>query len=319
MKAISVAEHGGPGVLTFTDVPSPTPSTEQVLVDVTFAGVNYIDTYFRSGAYPQDLPYIPGSEGCGRVVEDASGEFAPGTLVAWHGAAGSYAEQVAVNRDRLIAVPEGVAPEEAASMLLQGMTAHYLVNDVFPVAAETSCVVTAGAGGVGLMLTQLAAAKGATVYSVVSTDEKAELARGAGATEVFQYGDNLADSIREANGGEGVDVVFDGVGKDTFDFALEVCRPRGLVCSFGSASGDVEAFDLQRLKRAGSLYLTRPTLEDYTATSEEYRARATAVAEAVAAGELSLRIHPPFPLADAARAHAELQARRTTGSVVLEV
>lgn len=318
MKAILVSEHGGPEVLEYTDVEAPSLSNEQLLVDVSYAGINYIDTYFRSGAYPQDVPYIPGSEGCGRVAHDPKGEIAEGTLVAWSSAPGSYAEQVAVDRNRIVAVPEGVDAPVAASMLLQGMTAHYLVEDVYPVAEGSSIVVTAGAGGVGLILTQMAAAKGAKVYSVVSTEEKAELAREAGAAEVFRYGDDLAERIREANGG-GVDAVFDGVGKDTFAFALDVCRPRGTVASFGSASGDVEGIDLQQLKSAGSIFLTRPALDHYVATDEEFRMRAQAVARAVEDGTLTFRVQEPYALADAAKAHADLQARRTTGSVVLKV
>ncbi|UIZ93201.1 quinone oxidoreductase [Corynebacterium sp. CNCTC7651] len=317
MKAIEVSSHGGPEVLTYTDIEAPTPTQEQVLIDVSFAGVNFIDTYFRSGAYPSELPYVPGSEGCGRVAFDPSGEIPEGTLVAFNEGKGTYAEQTVVNRGRIVAVPEGVAPEVAASMLLQGMTAHYLITDAYPVSEETSLVITAGAGGVGLMLTQLASAKGAKVYSVVSTEEKAELAREVGATGVFHYGDNLADQIREANGGQGVDVVFDGVGKDTFQFALDVVRPRGLVCSFGSASGDVTGVDLQQLKQAGSVFVTRPMLAHYTATDEEFRARAQAVARAVEDGTLTVRVQEPYELADARKAHEDLEARKTTGSVVI--
>lgn len=321
MKAIIVTEHGGPEVLRYTDAEEPTPAQEQLLIDVCVAGVNYIDTYYRSGSYPQEVPYIPGTEGCGRVAYDPSGQIAEGTLVAWHDAPGSYAERVVVDRGRVVAVPEGVAPEIAASMLLQGMTAHYLTESVYEVTEGTSVVVTAGAGGVGLVLTQMAAAKGARVYSIVSTEEKAGLAREAGATEVFEYGASgagLAERIRGANGG-GVDVVYDGVGKDTFDFDLKVCRPRGMVCSFGSASGDVTGVQLQQLARAGSLFLTRPRLADYVASEDEFRLRAQAVARAVEEGTLNFRIHPPYPLEDAARAHADLQARKTTGSVVLGV
>lgn len=319
MKAIYVTEHGGPEVLRYTDVDAPEPTQEQLLIDVTFAGINYIDTYFRSGSYPQELPYIPGTEGCGRVAHDPKGEIAEGTLVAWNRGPGSYAEQVVVDRGRVVAVPEGVDEPVAASMLLQGMTAHYLTEAVYPVTEDTSLVVTAGAGGVGQILTQMAAAKGATIFSVVSTEEKAKLSREAGATQVFTYADDLAEQIKDANGGRGVDVVFDGVGKDTFDFALDVCRPRGLVASFGSASGDVEPFEIQRLNRAGSLFLTRPKLDDYTATDDEFRMRAQAVARGVEDGTLTFRIHPPYDLADAKQAHEDLQARKTTGSVVLRV
>lgn len=322
MKAIIVAEHGGPEVLQYTDVEAPAPSKEQLLIDVSYAGINFIDTYFRSGTYPADLPYIPGSEGCGRVAHDPQGQIAEGTVVAWHDAPGSYAEQVVVDRNRVVSVPEGVDERAAASMLLQGMTAHYLTESVHPVTHDTSLVVTAGAGGVGLMLTQMAAAKGARIYSLVSTEDKATLAREAGATEAFIYGDDdaeLAQRIREANGGAGVDVVYDGVGRDTFDLALSVCRPRGLVCSFGSASGDVTGVELQQLNRAGSLFVTRPKLNDYVATDDEFRLRAQAVARAVEDGTLRVDVSRVYPLADAAQAHADLQARATTGSVVLGI
>lgn len=322
MKAIIVAEHGGPEVLQFTDTPAPEASKEQLLIDVSFAGVNFIDTYYRSGAYPAHLPYIPGSEGCGRVAHDPQGLIAEGTLVAWHDAPGSYAEQVVVDRNRVVSVPEGVDERAAASMLLQGMTAHYLTESVHPVTADTSLVVTAGAGGVGLMLTQMAASKGARIYSLVSTEDKAALAREAGATKAFIYGGDageLAQRIRDVNDGAGVDVVYDGVGRDTFDLALSVCRPRGLVCSFGSASGDVTGVDLQRLNRAGSLYVTRPKLNDYVASDDEFRLRAQAVARAVEDGTLRIGVSRVYPLADAAQAHADLQSRATTGSVVLSV
>ena len=319
MKAILVERHGGPEVLCYTETQSPSPSEKQLLIDVSFAGVNYIDTYFRSGLYPSSVPYIPGSEGVGRVAYDPAGQLAAGTLVAFNEAQGSYAEQVVVKRGRVVTVPPEIDEPIAASMLLQGMTAHYLTESVYRVTSDTSLVVTAGAGGVGLVLTQMAAAQGATIYSVVSTPEKADLAVQAGATKAFTYSPDLAATIIAANGGVGVDVVYDGVGKDTFDFALDVCRRRGLVCSFGSASGDVEPFDIQRLNRGGSLFLTRPSLGAYTATDEEFRARAQAVVAAVAAGTLKFRVNHVYPLAQAQRAHEDLQRRATTGSVVLKV
>ena len=319
MKAILVTKHGGPDVLEYTEVADPVPAEGQLLVDVDCVGVNYIDTYFRSGTYPSEPPYIPGTEGCGRVVDDPRGEIAPGTLVAWHDAPGSYAEKVVVDRNRLVAVPEGVEPEVAASMLLQGMTAHYLLHGVRETTAGDTMAVTAGAGGVGLILTQMAAALEATVYSVVSSDEKEHLAYEAGATKVFRYGDSLADDIIAENGGAGVDVIYDGVGNDTFDFALNVTRPRGLVCSFGSASGDVEPFKIQELNKHGSLFLTRPSLTHYVADNDEFLMRAQAVARAVDDGTVKMRIHPPYKLENARQAHEDLQARKTTGSVVLKV
>ena len=322
MKAILVTKHGGPEVLEYTEVADPVPGEGQLLVDVDYAGVNYIDTYFRSGTYASEPPYTPGTEGCGRVVDDPLGEIAPGTLVAWHDAPGSYAEKVAVDRNRLVAVPEGVQPEVAASMLLQGMTSHYLLHGVRDTRPGDTMVITAGAGGVGLILTQMAAALETTVYSIVSSDEKEDLAYKAGATKVFRYGDKgsaLAEEIKEVNGGKGVNVVYDGVGRDTFQFALEVTGPRGLVCSFGSASGDVEPFKIQELNQHGALFLTRPSLKHYVATDEEFLMRAQAVVRAIEDGTVRMRVHPPYELKNARKAHEDLQARKTTGSVVLKI
>lgn len=319
MKAIQITENGGPDVLVLADVPAPTPSPDQVLVKVAYAGVNYIDTYYREGIYHSELPFIPGLEGCGEVVEDPTGEIAPGTVVAWDSAPGSYAEYVCVDRHRLVAVPDSIPASVAATMLLQGITAHYLLYGVRDTKEGDTLLITAGAGGVGLLLTQLAAAQGATVYSVVSTDEKEELAYDAGATEVFRYSDDLAEMVRRRNGGRGVDVVYDGVGKDTFGESLEAVRPRGLVCLFGAASGPVDPIDPQLLNSHGSIFLTRPSIGAYTATDDEFRMRAQAVVRAVDDGTLTLRVQEPYELAHAAQAHKDLQARKTTGSVVLKV
>lgn len=319
MKAIQITQHGGPEVLTYGDAPEPTPQDHQVLVDVLYAGVNYIDTYFREGIYHSELPFIPGQEGCGRVLRDPKGEIAEGTLVAWDAAPGSYAERVCVDRARLVAVPESISPEVAASMLLQGMTAHYLLYGVRDTQQGDTMLVTAGAGGVGLLLTQLAHAQGATVYSVVSTEEKDQLAYEAGATEVFRYNEGLAESVRRRNGGRGVDVVYDGVGKDTFQESLEAVRPRGLVCLFGAASGPVEPIDPQLLNTHGSIFLTRPSLGAYTASDDEFRMRAQAVVRAVEEGALRISVQEPYPLIDTQRAHHDLHSRTTTGSVVLKV
>lgn len=319
MNAIQITENGGPDVLQLADVPAPTPADGQVLVEVDYAGVNYIDTYYREGIYHSELPFIPGQEGCGRVVEDPAGEIAPGTVVAWDSAPGSYAELVCVDRARLVAVPDTIEPKVAATMLLQGITAHYLLYGVRDTQQGDSLLVTAGAGGVGLLLTQLAAAQGATVYSVVSTDEKEQLAYDAGAAEVFRYSDNLAEMVRRRNGGRGVDVVYDGVGKDTFHESLEAVRPRGLVCLFGAASGPVDPIDPQLLNTHGSIFLTRPSIGAYTASDDEFRMRAQAVVRAVDEGTLDIRVQKPYVLGDAAQAHKDLHARMTTGSVVLAV
>ncbi|WKD57627.1 Quinone oxidoreductase 1 [Corynebacterium capitovis DSM 44611] len=319
MKAILVTRHGGPDVLELADVPVPSPDPDHILVRVLYAGVNYIDTYFRSGSYPSSPPYIPGTEGCGQVLEDPSGDIAPGTLVAWHDAPGSYAEVVSVPRGRLVAVPDSVPPAIAASMLLQGMTAHYLLHGTRETRPGDTMVITAGAGGVGLILTQMATELGAVVFSVVSSEDKERLAYDAGAAHVFRYDANLAEQVRSATGGRGVDVVYDGVGKSTFAMALDVCRPRGLVCSFGSASGEVEPFQIQELNRHGSLFLTRPSLGAYVSTDDEFRFRAQAVVRAVESGSITVRVHEPYPLADASQAHQDLQSRSTSGSVVLKV
>lgn len=269
--------------------------------------------------YHSRLPFIPGNEGAGEVLHDPQGLIAPGTKVAWYDGLGSYAEQVCVSRERLVAIPEGVAPEVAASMLLQGMTAHYLTHGVSQLGPGDSCLITAGAGGVGLMLTQMAVAAGARVYSVVSTDEKAELSLDAGATEVFRYSDNLAEQVRRHNGGIGVDVVYDGVGKATFSESLEAVRPRGMVCLFGAASGAVEPFDPQLLNTHGSIFLTRPTLGAWIAEEGEFAMRAQAVTQAIVDGTLRVRVTGIYELADAATAHSDLQNRATTGSIVLRV
>lgn len=320
MKAILVTRHGGPEVLTYAeDITRPTPKEDELLVEVLVAGVNYIDTYFREGVYHSALPFIPGQEGVGRVVEDPRGEIAEGTKVAWSDAFGSYAEFVCVARDRVVAVPQDVGDEEAASMLLQGMTAHYLTHSVYELGADDTCLITAGAGGVGLLATQFAVSLGATVFSVVSSDEKEELAYQAGATEVFRYSEGLAESVRRRNGGRGVDVVYDGVGQATFDESLEAVRPRGLVCLFGAASGPVDPVDPQRLNTHGSIYLTRPSLGAYTADAEEFTMRAQAVAQALVEKKINIRVSDSYPLAEAAQAHRDLQERRTTGSIVLRV
>lgn len=319
MKAIQITQTGGPEVLTYSDAAEPVLGDDDVLVDVSVAGINYIDTYYREGTYHAQTPFTPGQEGAGTVAYDPKGEFSPGARVAWVQSLGTYAEQSAVPREKLVAVPESVNDEAAASMLLQGMTAHYLVNSVYNLSEGDSCLLTAGAGGVGQLVTQMAAAKGARVYSVVSSEAKKELAFEAGATEVFFYSDNLAEMVRRRNGGSGVDVVYDGVGRDTFGESLEAVRPRGLVCLFGAASGPVEPFDPQLLNTHGSIYLTRPSLGAYTATPEEYTERAEAVVQAVADGTISISVGNSYPLSEAMQAHTDLQERRTTGSSVLRV
>ncbi|GAA1008621.1 quinone oxidoreductase [Nocardiopsis tropica] len=319
MRAITVSEHGGPEVLHYGEAPDPAPGPGQVLVRTSAIGVNFIDTYFREGMYPTALPYIPGSEGSGTVVAVGEGvvDRAVGDVVAWSDAPGSYAELVTVAAERTVVVPDGVAPEVAASVLLQGMTAHYLTHDSYPVQAGDTVLVHAGAGGTGLLVTQFAAARGARVITTVSTDEKERLSRDAGAWQVLRYDEDIAARARELTGGEGVAAVYDGVGKDTFEASLAAVRRRGIVVLFGAASGPVPPFDLQRLNPLGSLYVQRPSLGAYVATPEEFARRSLDVLDGLHDGSLRFRVGATYPLAEASRAHIDLQARRTTGSVAL--
>jgi NADPH2:quinone reductase len=321
MRAIRMAATGGPEVLVPVEAPDPVPGPGELLVEVAAAGVNFIDTYQRRGVYPVDLPLVLGQEGVGRVLAPApeAGGFAVGDRVAWATGSGGYAEKVVVPADIAVAVPDAVPDNVAVGALLQGMTAHFLVTDCAPVGPEDIVLVHAAAGGVGLLLTQLATARGARVLASVSTAAKEELARGAGAAEVVRTAqvDDLAAAVRDLTGSAGVDVAFDGVGRDTFDASLASLRRRGTLVLFGVASGPVPPVDPQRLNRAGSVYLTRPSLHDYVATRAELVARAAAVYDAVLDGTLHVRIGHRYPLADAAAAHTELEARRTTGKVLL--
>ncbi|MBH0774848.1 quinone oxidoreductase family protein [Nocardia bovistercoris] len=319
MRAIQVSEHGGPEVLVLTEIPDPCPGPDQLLVDVEAIGVNYIDTYVRTGRYPTAVPYVPGSEGTGVVAAVGANvtEFSVGDRVAWAAATGGYAERVAVDAAVAVAVPDAVAAEVAASALLQGMTAHYLLESVYKPESGESILVHAGAGGVGLLLTQWAAARGIRVLTTVSTDEKADLSRAAGAAEVLRYGDEVAERVRALTGGAGVAAVYDGVGAATFETSLSALRVRGTLALFGAASGPVPPFDLQRLNGLGSLFVTRPTLAHYTRDRAELLWRAGDVLTAVAKGALHVRVGATYPLAEAARAHTDLEARATTGSLVL--
>ncbi|WP_218591006.1 quinone oxidoreductase family protein [Pseudonocardia oceani] len=321
VRAIQITGAGGPDVLIPTELDDPVAGPGEILVEVAAAGVNFIDTYQRAGIYPMTLPYVPGMEGAGRVRALGEGVdgVAVGDRVAWCEQLGSYAELVVVEAAKAVPVPDGVADEVAVGALLQGMTAHFLVHDTYPVQPGDDVLVHAAAGGVGLLLTQLASAKGARVIATVSTAEKEELARGAGAAEVIRYTgtDDLARDVRALTGGTGVAVAYDGVGAATFDASLDSLRLRGMLVLFGAASGPVPPVDPQRLNRGGSLFLTRPTLFHHVATPEALRARAAAVYAAVADGTLDVRIGHRHPLADARAAHEDLQARRTTGKVLL--
>lgn len=319
MRAIQVSEHGGPEVLRPAEVPAPAAGPGQLLVNTDAIGVNFIDTYLRTGTYPQEVPYIPGAEGTGVVAEIGPevADFAVGDRVAWAAAPGSYAEQVVVPADVAVPVPARVNAAVAASALLQGMTAHYLIESVYRPEPGETILVHAGAGGVGLLLTQLAAARGVRVITTVSTDEKAELSRAAGAAEVLRYGDDLARRVRELTDGIGVAAVYDGVGKATFDASLDSLRVRGTLALFGAASGPVPPVDPQRLNRGGSLFLTRPMLAHYTRDRAELRWRAGDIFEAIAAGRLRVWVGARYPLAEAEQAHRDLEGRKTTGSIVL--
>ncbi|PXX53317.1 NADPH:quinone reductase-like Zn-dependent oxidoreductase [Nocardia tenerifensis] len=319
MRAIQVSEHGGPEVLRYVEVPDPQIGPDQLLVDIQATGINFIDTYIRTGRYPQDVPYVPGSEASGVVAEVGADvtEFAVGDRVAWAAGPGSYAERVAVNASVAVKVPDAVDPPVAASALLQGMTAHYLLESIYTPQQGEAVLVHAGAGGVGLILTQLAAARGARVITTVSSDAKEQLSREAGAAEVLRYDDDLADQVRALTDGVGVAAVYDGVGAATFEASLASLRVRGMLALFGAASGPVPPFDLQRLNPAGSLFVTRPSLAFYTRTRDELLWRATDVFDAIAAGTLRIRIGATYPLAEAEQAHRDLEARKTTGSIVL--
>ncbi len=319
-KAIVVEKIGGPEVLALAERDPGAPGPGQVRVRVSAAGVNFIDVYFRTGLYPRPLPFVAGLEGAGRieaVAPDVAG-LAVGDLVAWASAPGSYAEAVVAPASSVVRVPDGVPDEVAAAAMLQGMTAHYLVHAIRPPAPGGWALVHAAAGGTGLLLVQMLRAAGMRVVATCGSAGKATLARDAGADEVVRY--DTADFVaaaRAASGGRGVDVVYDGVGRSTFDGSLASLRPRGLLVLFGQASGPVPAFDLQRLNAGGSLVVTRPSLAHFVATRAELEERAGAVLGAIAAGKLSVRIGARFPLARAADAHRALEGRATTGKVLL--
>jgi NADPH:quinone reductase len=319
VRAVVVTRNGGPDVLELRDEPEPQPGAGLLVVALEAAGVNFRDVYEREGrgAYKNDPPLIAGAEGAGTVVEVGDGveDIAVGDRVAWAAAPGSYAERVAVDATKAVPIPEGVSSEAVAAALLQGMTAHYLCVSTYPVQQGDDVLVHAAAGGVGLLLTQMVKQRGGRVIATTSTDEKAELARGAGADEVIGY-DGFAERVRELTGGKGVDVVYDGIAKETFDRSLASLRRRGTLVLYGQASGPAPPYDLEDLRK-GSLYVTRPGLPDYTATREELLWRAGEVCGWIADGRLDVRIGGRYPLEDARRAQEDLQARRSTGKLVL--
>jgi NADPH2:quinone reductase len=319
LRAVVVTRSGGPDVLELRDEPEPQPRAGHVVVALEAAGVNFRDVYEREGrgAYANDPPLIAGAEGAGTVVAVGEGVdgLAKGDRVAWAAAPGSCAERVVVSAAAAVKVPDGVSAELAAAAMLQGMTAHYLCVSTYPVKEGDDVLVHAAAGGVGLLLTQMVKLRGGRVIATTSTEEKAALARGAGADETLGY-DGFAERARELTDGNGVDVVFDGIAKATFEGSLASLRRRGTLVLYGMASGPVPPYELENLRK-GSLYVTRPGLPDYTATREELEWRAGEVFGWIADGKLDVRIGERYALEDARRAHEDLEARRSTGKLVL--
>ena len=321
MKAIQVKQIGGPEALEFVEVPVPQAKPNEAVVEVAAAGVNFIDVYFREGRYKAaTMPFTVGQEGAG-VVTAVGAEVNSvnvGDRVAWTLVPGSYAEFAAVPAEKLVPIPKGVSERDAAAAILQGMTAHYLSHDTFPLKRGQTALIHAAAGGVGLLLTQMAHNIGARVIATVSTEGKAKLAREAGADEIIFYTQqDFEVETKRITGGKGVDVVYDSVGKTTFEKGLNVLRPRGLMALFGGSSGAAPPFDLIQLSQKGSLYVTRPTLGHYIATREELVERSEAVFEMIAMGKLKLRAEHIYPLKEAQQAHRDLEGRKTTGKLLL--
>jgi NADPH2:quinone reductase len=320
MKAIQVKQPGGPEALELAEIPIPQPKENEVVVKIAASGVNFIDVYQREGRYKLPLPFVAGQEGAGTVTALGSkvSGIKTGDHVAWAGIQCSYAEYIAAPADRLVPVPEGVDDRAAAAAMLQGMTAHYLSHDTYPLKRGETALVHAAAGGVGLLLVQMAHNIGARVIGTVSTEEKAKLAREAGADEVILYTQvDFESETKRLTDGKGVNVVYDSVGKTTFEKGLNVLRPRGYMVLFGGSSGAVPPFDLIQLSQKGSLFVTRPTLGHYTITTEELRNRASAVFEMIAVGNLKLRVAHTYQLPEAAQAHRDLESRKTTGKLLL--
>ncbi len=320
MKAIQIAQTGGPEVLHLVEVERPVPAPGQVLVQVRAAGVNFIDIYYREGLYKASVPFIPGQEGAGIVTElgEDVKNFRVGDAVGWCMNPGAYAEYAAVPEANLVHIPPAIGFEQAAAVLLQGMTAQYLTTSTFPLKSGDTALVHAGAGGVGLLLTQMASQIGARIIATVSTKEKAELARSAGARDVILYtNEDFEPAVKRITGGSGVDVVYDSVGKTTFERSLKCLRPRGMLVLFGASSGPVPPVDPVLLSTSGSLFLTRPSLAHYVRTREELDARSADIFQRMERGDLQVRVHQSFPLAEAARAQEELQSRRSTGKILL--
>jgi NADPH:quinone reductase len=322
MKAIRIDGPGGPEVLKLVDVPDPVPAADEALVRIQAIGVNYIEIYQRTGLYPMSYPMTPGSEAAGTIVAIGDGtksDLKAGDRVVWEGSPGAYAEMAKVPLTRLVRIPDEVTTDQAAAVMLQGMTAHYLVTDTFPLKPGDDCLIQAAAGGVGLLFCQMASRVGAHVIGTASTDEKAELARQAGADSVINYKtEDFAAEAKRLTQGRGVRVVYDSVGKATWEKSLDCLAPLGMLVLFGNSSGAVPPLDPLLLARKGSLYLTRPTLAHYVATRDALVQRASTVLNAVAAGALQVRIDRVFPLAEAGAAQALLESRQTSGKVLIK-
>ena len=319
MKAIRIEKNGGPEVLTLADVAIPEPKPNEAVVKIAASGVNFIDVYFREGRYPAQLPITLGQEAAGTVTAVGAEvrSVKPGDRVAYASVQGSYAEYAAVPAERLVIVPDSIDLEVAAAVMLQGMTAHYLTHSTYPLRAGETAIVHAAAGGVGLLLVQLAKALGARVIGTAGSREKAQLARDAGADEVIVYTESDFETEAKRIAGGGVDVIYDGVGKSTFDADLNLLRPRGYLALFGASSGAVPPFDPIKLAQKGSLFLTRPTLAHYIAKREELEQRAGDLFAMIGEGKLKVRVHKEVPLAEAAQAHRDLEGRRTMGKLLL--
>jgi NADPH2:quinone reductase len=320
MKAVQVKQPGGPEAMELVDVPVPEPKPNEAIVKLAASGVNFIDVYHREGRYKVPLPFILGQEGAGTVTAVGSDVKSPkkGDRVAWTGLMGGYAEYAAVPADRLVPVPTGVTEQQAAAAMLQGMTAHYLSHDTYPLKRGETALIHAAAGGVGLLLVQMARQIGARILATVSTEEKAKLAREAGADEIIFYTKtDFEAETKRLTDGKGVHVVYDSVGKTTFEKGLNVLRPRGMMVLFGGSSGAVPPFDPIVLTQKGSLFLTRPSLGNYIATREELVARSSAIFGMMASGKLKLRIEHTYALAEAQQSHRDLEGRKTTGKLLL--
>ena len=320
MRAIQFTQTGGPEVLIPTNLPVPQPKAGEAMIRLTAIGINYIDTYHRSGLYAVPLPFVPGTEGAGVVEALGEGtvDLSVGQRVAWATQSGSYAEYAVVAADKLVPVPDSLTDQQAAAALLQGMTAHYLAYTTYPIRPGDTVLIHAGAGGVGLILTQMARRRGARVITTVSTEQKAQLSRENGADGVILYTKtDFADEVRKLTGGQGVHAVYDSVGQSTFEGSLNCLKPLGTMVSYGNASGAVPPFAPALLAAKGSLMFTRPTLGHYTLTRSALLERAGSVLNQIASGELNLLIQPPYALTDAAQAHRDLESRGTTGKLLL--